>query len=178
MPSEKILEQKKLIVDELADKLSDAISGVLIDYRGITVEQDTELRNQFRAAGVEYSVIKNTLTRLACNKVGLDDLDDILHGPTSLAISNTDAVAPAKVISEYIKKNDKISIKSGFVEGKVISANEIKALADIPSKEVLYAQLLYGLNSPITGLVTVLNGTIRSLVLALNAIAEKQGQSA
>lgn len=179
MPSTKVLNEKQQFVKELVQKLKNANSGVLIDYKGISVEQDTQLRKEFREAGVDYAVVKNTLTRFAIKEVGLEDLDGILHGTTSLAISNTDPVAPSKILAEFLKKNKtlEISVKAGFVDGKVLNADQVKALADLPPKEVLIAQVLGGLNAPITGLVNVLNGNIRGLAVALNAIMEKKQAS-
>ena len=174
MPSEKILAEKKIVVSEIKEKLQGAIAGVFVDYRGLTVEQDTDLRNKLRAANVEYKVVKNTLTRFAANEIGYNALDPILNGPTSLAISSQDPVAAAKVLCEFAKKNDKLEIKAGFVEGRVIDVSEIKMLAELPSKEVLIAKVLGGFNAPITGFVGVLNGTLRSLVCVLNAVSEKK----
>lgn len=177
MPSEKILEQKKQAVQELAEKMRSAASGVLVDYRGLTVEQDTELRSQLRKAGVEYKVVKNTLTRFAAQETGLDELDPFLHGPTSLALTYEDPVAAAKILSDYAKKNKKLEIKVGFVEGRVIDAKEVKELGELPSKEVLIAKVLAGFNAPISGFVNVLNGNIRGLAVALKAIADKKAQA-
>lgn len=177
MPSAKVLESKKKIVEDLSQKLKNANSGVLVDYKGITVADDTKLRADMRKAGVEYAVVKNTLTRFACKEAGLTGLDDILNGTTALAISLTDPVAPAKILSEYAKKNEKFKIKAGFVDGKVIGVDGVKALAELPPKEVLIAKVLGGFNAPISGLVNVLNGNIRGLVVALNAIAEKQANA-
>lgn len=174
MPSEKVLQQKKEIVTEMVEKLKNASAGVLVDYRGLTVEQDTELRNQLRKADVEYKVIKNTLTRFAANEVGYGALDPVLNGPSSLAISMTDPVVAAKILVEYAKKNDKLEIKAGFVDGKVINVDEVKALAELPPREVLIAKVLGGFNAPISGFVNVLNGNLRGLAVALNAIAEKK----
>jgi len=178
MPSEKVLQQKKEIVQQLVEKLKTASAGVLVDYRGLTVEQDTELRRELRKAGVEYKVVKNTLTRFAAKKVGFDELDPKLNGPTSLALSYDDPVAPAKVLVEFSKKNEKLEIKAGFVDGKVIDISEIKALAELPSKEVLIAKVLGGFNAPISGFVNVLNANLRGLAVALNAIAEKKAAEA
>lgn len=157
MPSEKILNAKKEVVAALVERLQGAQAGVLADYRGLTVAQDTELRKQLREAGVEYTIVKNTLTRLAANEVGLNDLDPILHGPTALATSTTDVVAPAKVLVEFAKKNEQLEIKAGFVDGKVIDANEVKVYASIPSKEVLIAKMLGSLQAPIGNLVRTLD---------------------
>ena len=174
MPSEKILMQKQQIVADLRDKITRAQAGVLVDYKGITVEQDTKLRAELRKAGVEYTVIKNTLTHLAVKDTELEKISEVLFGTTALAVSFDDAVAPAKVINQYASKNDKFKIKCGFVDGKVMSVAEVKALAELPSKEVLIAKMLGGFNAPITGFVNVLNGNMRSLVVALNAIAEQK----
>ena len=133
MPSEKVLEAKKAQVAEIIEALKGATTGVLVDYRGLTVEEDTKLRNDLRAAGVKYFVVKNTLLRLAAKETGLDELDSILHGPTALAISE-DAVAPAKVIADFAKENEKFEIKSGFMDGKVLSLDEITKLAKTPNK--------------------------------------------
>lgn len=178
MPSEKVLQEKKQIVEQMVEKLKSASAGVLVDYRGLTVEQDTDLRNQLRKAGVEYKVVKNTLTRFAAKEVGYDALDPVLNGPTSLAVSYEDPVAAAKILTEFAKKNEKLEIKAGFVDGKVINVNEIKALADLPPKEVLIAKVLGGFNAPISGFVNVLNGNLRGLAVALNAIAEKKAAEA
>ena len=178
MPNEKVLTKKKTEVEEISEKIKKAQSFVIADYRGISVSDDTQLRSELRKAGIEYKVIKNTLTRFAAKENGLEDLIPQLEGPTSIAISYTDPVAPAKLLSEYSKKNEKFVLKAGFVEGKVIDAEGVKALANVPSKEVLIAKMLGSFNSPMTGFVNVLNANIRGLVVALNAIAEKQGANA
>lgn len=177
MPSEKTLQAKKIVVNALSEKVKAAKSIVLADYRGLTVEQDTELRNALRKAGVEYKVVKNTLTRFAAKENGLDGLDPFLNGPTAMATSETDPVAPAKVLAEYAKKYDKLELKAGVVEGKVIDVNGIKALAELPPREVLIAKVLGTFNAPISGFVNVLNGNLRGLAVVLNAIAEKKAQA-
>lgn len=177
MPSEKTLNAKKEIVSELSTKFKEAKAMVLADYRGLTVEQDTELRSALRKAGVEYKVVKNTMTKFAADQNGLEGLDPFLNGPTALALSTTDPVAPAKVLSDYAKKYDKLELKVGVVEGKVIDLAGIKALAELPPKEVLIAKVLGGFNAPISGFVNVLNGNIRGLVVALNAIAEQKANA-
>ncbi len=160
MPSAKVLEQKKTAVADLIEKLKNAQAGVLVDYRGLTVSEDTELRRKFREAGVDYTVVKNTLTRFAAKEVGLDELDDMLHGPTSLAISDSDPVAPAKIISDFAKGNDKVEIKAGFLDGKVISLDEIKTLASTPSRETLIAKIMGSLNAPVSNLVRTLQALV------------------
>ena len=177
MPSNKVLEQKKQVVQDLSDKVKSAISIVLADYRGLTVEQDTALRNALRAAGVDYKVVKNSLTSLAMKANGLEDLVGFLNGPTAMAYSTTDAVAPAKVLSEFAKKFEKLELKAGVVEGKIIDVDGIKALAELPSREVLIAKVLGSLNAPISGYVNVLNANITGLVVALNAIAEQKAEA-
>jgi large subunit ribosomal protein L10 len=168
------LEQKKQIVEEIKEKINSAQAIVLVDYRGLNVEQVTELRKKYREAGVEYKVYKNTLMRFAFKDAGFDKFVDYLKGPNAVAFSYEDPVAPAKISSEFAKENDKLEIKAGIVDGKVIDINEVKALADLPSREVLIAQVLGGLNGPITGFVNVLQGNIRNLAYALNAIKEKK----
>ena len=160
MPSEKVLEQKKVTVAALIEKLKAAQAGVLVDYRGLTVSEDTELRRKLREAGVEYTVVKNTLTRFAAKEVGLEELDEMLNGPTSLAISDSDPVAPAKIISDFAKKNDKIEIKAGFLDGKVISLDEVKTLANTPSRDTLIAKIMGSLNAPISDLVRTLQALV------------------
>ncbi|MBQ7981889.1 MAG: 50S ribosomal protein L10 [Oscillospiraceae bacterium] len=157
MPSEKVLESKKAVVAELVERLKGAQAGVLADYRGLTVAQDTELRAKLREAGVEYTIVKNTLTRFAANEVGLGELDPVLHGPTALATSNDDVVAPAKVLVEFAKNNEQLEIKAGFVDGKVIDVNEVKVYANIPNKETLIAKMLGSLQAPIGNLVRTLD---------------------
>ena len=174
MPSEKILEQKKQIVAELTEKLKSACAGVIVDYKGINVADDTKLRKELREAGVDYFVVKNTLLSRAAKEAGLEGLDPVLEGTTALAVSKEDHVAAARILCKFAETNKSIKTKAGFVEGKTIDVAEVENLAKLPSKEVLVAKALGGLNAPITGFVTVLNGTMKGLVVALNALAEKQ----
>lgn len=175
MPSAKALEMKKQAVETLRDKMEAAVTGVFVEYKGITVENDTTLRAKLREAGVDYKVVKNSIASRAANMLGFEALDEILVGTTALALCESDAVAPAKILSEYAKEHPEFQIKGGFLEGKVVSVDEIKSIAELPSREILIATVLGGLNAPITGLVNVLNGNIRGLAVALNAIAEKKG---
>lgn len=177
MPSEAKLQQKKEIVNEISKKIADAKAIVFADYRGLTVEQDTQMRKALRDAGVEYKVVKNTLTKFAVKENGFDELESYFNTPTAMAVSDSDPVAPAKVMSEYAKKFDKLEIKAGVVEGKIVNIDAIKALAELPSKEVLIAKVLGGFNAPLSGLVNVLNGNIRGLAVALSAIAEKKAEA-
>ncbi len=162
MPNAIVLEQKKAIVSELADKMKNAAAGVFVSYKGINVADDTTLRRELRDAGVEYSVIKNTLARFAIKEIGFDAIDEHLHGSTSLAISMEDPIAPARILCAYAKKNPEFQVKIGFMEGNVMAANEVTAIAELPSRETLVAQVLYGFNTPIT-----------KLALALDAICQK-----
>lgn len=175
MPSEKVLEKKKQRVSEIAEQLNGSISGVLVDYKGITVENDTKLRAELREAGVSYAVIKNSLLSRACEEVGYGELTEILVGSTAVALSEEDAIAPAKIVAKYAKQlNEHFEIKGGFVEGRVVDLTEINRLAELPSREELIAKALGSMNAPISGLVTVLNGNIRGLAIALNQIVQQK----
>ena len=173
MPSEKILEKKKQLVADLSTMLKESSIGVLVDYKGITVEQDTKLRKELREAGCNYKVIKNTLLSRAFADVGIEGLDESLTGTTALSVSPDDYVSGPKILTECAKKVESFTVKGGFIDGRVVSVDEIQALAKLPSKEVLIAQALGGLNSPIQGFANVLSGTIRGLVIALDQIAQK-----
>jgi len=152
-----VLQTKKEIVAELSDKLSKAASGILIDYKGITVDEDTKLRRELRENGIEYSVIKNTMLRFACNNAGYGEFDPLLNGTTSLAVSMTDSIAPARVVFGNAKKlNNKFEIKGGFVDGKILSVPELEAISAIPSKEALYSNVLGIMLAPITSLAYVI----------------------
>ncbi len=165
---------KEQIVKEIKEKIERAGAVVLVDYRGLNVEEVTELRKRFREAGVDYKVYKNTLMTRALQELKNEGLISYLTGPNAIALGYDDPVAPAKIISEFAKIHNKLEIKAGMIDQEVIDAEGIKVLADLPSKEVLVAQVLGGLNAPITGLVNVLQGNIRNLVYALNAISEKK----
>lgn len=169
MPNAKVLAEKQAVVAALVEKMKNASAGVLVDYKGITVENDTKLRAELRKNGVEYAVVKNTLTRFAANQVGFEALDPVLNGTTALAISMDDAIAPARVITDFMKKNPKVpfQVKAGFVEGKVVDSATIAQLGELPSKDVLVAMVLGTMNAPIA-----------ALARAINAIAEKQGAPA
>ena len=158
MPNAKVLSEKQAIVAALTERIKNASSGVFVDYRGINVAQDTELRTELRKNDVEYSVIKNTLTRFALDDCGLKEIDPILNGTTSLATSTGDPIAPFRIISDYSKKlNDVFNIKAAFMDGKVLSESEIAEISALPSKEALYSQVFGTLLAPITSLAVVLN---------------------
>ena len=173
MPSAKVLEQKQQIVSDLTEKLQTAVAGLLDDHRGLTVEEDTVLRRELREAGVEYSVVKNTLTRFAANNVGLSELDPILNGPTALALSFSDVIAPAKVLCGFAKKNEKLEIKAGFLDGKVLALDEVKKLAATPNRETLLAKLLGSLNAPISNLARTLQALVDNGVEPADIKVEK-----
>lgn len=163
MPNAKVLVEKQQTVAEVADKLKNSASTVLADYRGLNVAQVTELRKRLREAGVEFQVIKNTLTRRASEVAELSDINEHLVGPTAIAFSKEDPVAAAKILSDFAKKNDALKLKGGVVEGQVVGFDQIKALADLPSREGLLSMLL-----------SVLQAPMRNFALAVKAVAEKQ----
>ena len=176
MPNAKVLSEKQAIVAELTEKLKSASSGVLVDYKGITVAEDTALRAECRKNELDYAVVKNTLVRFAINNVGLEEMDSVLNGTTSLALSHGDPIAPMRVIAKFAKQFNgaKFTIKSGFMDGKVLSLDEINALAELPSKEVLLSMLCSALQGPIRGLAVSLDATISGLARALQAVADQK----
>ncbi len=167
------VEEKAKLVAEIREKFDKATGVVLADYRGLTVAQVTRLRADLRQADVEYRVLKNTLVSRAANEVGVKGLDPYLEGPTALAFS-ADPVAPAKVLSEFAKTNKNFKIKAGVLEGKVIGPDGVKALADLPPREVLLAQVLRGMQAPLSGMANVLQGPIRKFAYALEALRKAQ----
>ena len=168
MPNAKVLSEKQAIVADLTNKLQNAAAGVLVDYKGITVAEDTALRAELRKNNVEYAVVKNTLLHFAVDNCGMNELDSLLNGTTSLAICHDDPVAPARVVNDFAKKIDgRFEIKGGFMDGKAMPLDEIMALANIPPLPVLQAQVLGTMLAPISGLACV-----------LKQIAEKQGAPA
>lgn len=171
--------EKVQVVTELSEKLSTTKSVVFADYRGLNVKEVTELRKKLRDAGVEYKVVKNTLARLAAQKAEVEGVNLYLTGPTAIALGLTDPVAPAKILSEFAKTHKNLEIKGGVLQGKVIDLDGVKSLANLPSREVLLAQLLAGMQAPVTGFVSVLSGTMRKLVYALDAVrrTKEEGQA-
>jgi len=174
----KIREKKEAVVSEIKEKLKLAQVAVLTDYRGLTVAEMNELRRKLREANIEYRVIKNTLARLAAKDIGLEGLKDFLEGPTAIAFGTEDPVAPAKIISEYAKDHKALEIKGGVLEGQIVSLEKVKALADLPSKEQLLAQVVSVMQSPIINLVNVLNAPIRDFVMVVDAVRRKREQEA
>ncbi len=161
------VELKKPIVDEIAACVKDAQSVVVVDYRGLTVEQDTKLRKNLREAGITYKVYKNTLMNFAFKGTEFEGLAPYLEGPSAVAVSKDDATAPARILSNFAKTADKLEIKAGVVEGTVFDAAGMAAIASIPSREVLISKLLGSLQSPITNFARV-----------MNQLAEKRGGGA
>lgn len=166
--------EKVAVVDELAALLGDSVSVVLTDYRGLNVSQITQLRSQLREAGVEYRVVKNTLTRFAAQKANIDGLDGLLLGPTAIAFDKQDPVAPAKILRSFADKHKALEIKGGVLNGNVIDAEGVDALAKLPSREELLSQVLMRMQGPIYGMAYVLHSTLSSVVYALDAIREQK----
>ena len=151
------VELKQPVVDEIKAMLDGAAGAVLVDYRGLTVEQDTQLRKQLREAGVAYKVYKNTLIRRAAEGTDFAALDPHLEGPTALAVSKTDATAPARILADFAKTADKLELKAGVVEGTYYDEKGIQVIATIPSREILLGRLLGSMQSPIANFARVLN---------------------
>ncbi|MNP15645.1 50S ribosomal protein L10 [compost metagenome] len=163
MANAKVIQAKQESVDVVTSKLRESVTTVVADYRGLNVAQVTELRKQLREAGVEFQVLKNTLVRRATAAAELSELDEVLTGPTAIAFSADDAIAPAKILNDFAKKNDALKLKGGVVEGRVVGVDQIKALAELPSREGLLSMLL-----------SVLQAPVRNLALAVKAVAEKE----
>lgn len=157
------IEAKKQIVQEIADKFKASKSTIIVDYRGLNVAEVTELRKQLREAGIEFKVYKNTLTRLAAESAEIAELNSALTGPNAIAFSTEDVVAPAKILNDFAKKHEALEIKAGVIEGNVASVEEVKALAELPSREGLLSMLL-----------SVLQAPIRNLALATKAVADQK----
>ncbi|MGI6004260.1 MAG: 50S ribosomal protein L10 [Christensenellales bacterium] len=173
-PTSENYKNKIGIVEDIADKFQRAKCAVLMDYRGLTVQQANDLRTKCREAGVEYKVLKNRMIKLAMQNIGIDALDAYLEGPTSVAFSYDDVVAPAKIMADYIKSANVMQIKAGVLGTDVLDAQAVDALAKLPSKEMLVGKLLGTMSAPLTKLVGVLNNPARGLVVALKAIGEQK----
>lgn len=168
LPNAKVLSEKQAIVDALTKRIGSATAGVLVNYRGITVAEDTALRRELRTAGIEYNVVKNTLLRFAVDKCGYNDFDSVLGGSTSMATTEGDPIAPIRILSEYAKKlGGKFEVKGGFMEGKTLPMSELAEIALLPGKDALYSKVLGTMLAPIT-----------SLAVVLGQILEQKGGSA
>lgn len=172
----KAIEIKKQQVEEVKQKFEKAESVVFYDYRGLTVGEVSELRNNFRDAGIEYKVIKNNILRRAVKENKIEGLDEILTGPTAAAIGYDDPVTGAKVLVDFIKKVKKTEIKIGILNGKVVKIDEIKQLASLPSREELIAKLAGTLNAPIAGLAIALSAIPSGLARALGSVLDQKEQ--
>jgi large subunit ribosomal protein L10 len=158
-----VIEQKKQLVEEISTKFRESKSTIVVDYRGLTVSEVTELRKQLREAGIDFKVYKNTMTRRAAEQAELAGLNDALTGPNAIAFSNDDVVAPAKILNDFAKKHEALEIKAGVIEGNIATVEEVKALAELPSREGLLSMLL-----------SVLQAPIRNLALATKAVADQK----
>ena len=160
MPNAKVLSEKQAIVEALTERLQGASAGIVIDYKGITVAEDTQLRANMRKEEVEYTVVKNTLLRFAAKNVGLDELDSVLNGTTSLATTSADPIAPFRIVKEFASKlpkdSNKFVVKAAFMDGKMLSDSEVTEIAALPSKDALYGKVLGTMLAPITSLAVVL----------------------
>lgn len=167
MPSVKVLEEKKVQVAVLKEKFDNAVAGVVVDYKGISVADDTKLRKELREAGVEYAVAKNTLIRLALEGTALAAMDDVLNGTTAVATSSEDYVAAARILSNFAEKNENFKIKAGFLDGELISLEKLDSLAKLPSKEQLLATVCMAFQAPMASFARV-----------IQAIVDKNGEAA
>lgn len=178
-----VTPKKQAVVAEIKQWLTDAKSVIVTGYKGLTVATDTQMRRELREAGVQYKVVKNTMLRLAAKDLGIEGLDSHLEGTTAIAFSTTDAVAPAKILVDFIKKNKLedagiLTIKAGILDKKVLSNKEVKALAALPSKEELIAKLLGSINAPLSNTVGLLSAIIRNAVGVVAALRDKKEKEA
>jgi len=166
LPSQKVLEQKQQIVADLADRITNSVAGVIVDYKGITVEDDTKLRKELRENGVVYTVVKNTLIKRAADKAGLSGMDDMLNGTSAIATSAEDYVAAARILQKFADTHEHFNVKTGFIDDEVITTEKIKSLSKLPSREVLLANVLGAFQAPIA-----------SFARAVQAIVDKSGEA-
>lgn len=167
MPSQKVLEQKQQVVSQLAERIQGSVAGIIVDYKGITVEDDTKLRKELRENGVKYTVVKNTLIKRAAEKAGLNGIDDVLNGTSAIATSAEDYVAAARILQKFAEQHDNFKVKTGYLDNEVISLDKIQSLAKLPSREVLLANVLGAFQAPIA-----------SFARAIQAVVDKNGEAA
>jgi large subunit ribosomal protein L10 len=172
----RVKSEKVEAVAELHEKFARAVSAVLADFRGLTVQEITDLRQQLREASLELAVVKNTLARLAVQETAFERLSPYLKGPTSVTLSYQDIVAPAKVLSAYVKKQPKLAVRAGLFEGEIVPAEKITEIADLPPRDVILAQALAAMQGPLAGLVGTLQGVLSSFIGTLQAIHDKKAQ--
>jgi large subunit ribosomal protein L10 len=163
-------------VAELHEKFARAVSAVLADFRGLTVQEITDLRQQLRDASLELAVVKNTLARLAVQETPFERLSPYLKGPTSITLSYRDTVSPAKILSAYVKKQPKLAVRAGLFEGEIVPAEKIAEIADLPPRDVILAQALAAMQGPLAGLVWTLQGVLSTFIGTLQAIHDKKAQ--
>ena len=171
------LEAKKQAVQEIQSRLQEANLVVFTDYRGLNVGEMNELRGKLKAAGAEYKVVKNTLTRFALQNIGLEDMVPYTEGPNAVLFSTNEPVEPAKILFDFARTHKNLEVKVGILEGNVIGVDQIKGLSTLPSREVLIAQVLGGLQAPLYGFAYVLKANLSGLVRALDAIREQKEAS-
>jgi large subunit ribosomal protein L10 len=172
----RVKAEKMESVAALHEKFARAISAVLADFRGLTVQEMTDLRQQLREASLELAVVKNTLARLAVQETAFEGLSPYLRGPTSITFSYGDTVAPARVLSAYLKKQPKLAVRAGLFDGEVVPAEKIAEIADLPPRNVLLAQALATMQGPVAGLVWTLEGVLSSFIGTLQAIHDKKAR--
>ena len=161
-------------IEEIKKEICGSSVAIATDYRGLTVEEITTLRRGLQEKGAEYTVVKNTLAKLAVKDTEQEGLSEFLTGPTALVLSHEDQVGPAKVLTQFMKKAKKVTIKGGLMEGKVLSEDDVKQLAEVPSIEELYAKMLGCINSPATGLTQCVSGVARALVICMDKVREQK----
>lgn len=174
MGSRKLKEKK---VEEIKADLQDSKVVVLTDYRGLTVAEINELRRTLKETGAQYKVVKNTLTRLALRELGLEGLETHLQGPTAIAYGYDDPVVPVKLLVKFAKGNDHLEIKGGYLENNILNTEELRQIAQLPSREVLLSKVLSCFQSPLAGMLRVLQGNLRNLVFVLEAVREQQADA-
>lgn len=173
-PDRKTRPRKVGQVESIREKLDDTAAAILTDFRGLNVREISQLRSKLRDAGAEYKVVKNTLLERAADSLGIVGLEPYLQGPTAVAFSKRDAVAPARILAEYIRQMKKLEVKAGLVEGRVLTADQVRALADLPSRNQLLSMAFANMKSPLVGVASVLVALQRNLVYALDQIRQKQ----
>jgi large subunit ribosomal protein L10 len=172
----RVKAEKVVSVTELHEKFARAVSAVLADFRGLTVQEITVLRQQLREASLELAVVKNTLARLAVQETAFEELSPYLKGPTSITFSYRDTVAPARILSAYVKRQPKLAMRAGLFEGEIVPAEKIAEIADLPSREVLLAQALAAMQGPLAGFVWTLQGVLSTFMGTLQAIHDKKAE--
>lgn len=166
--------EKAQKLEAVKELISKAKVAIVTDYKGLSVSEITDLRRQLQKDGADYTVVKNTLAKIAIKDTEFEGIAEFLTGPTALALGFEDQVAPAKVIKKFVKENDKVQIKGGALDGKVLSVDDIKGLANLPSREELYAKMLGSINSPASGIVNTVTGVMRALVRATDAVRQQK----